>query len=339
MTAVATAFDVVLGAGVLAVAVLTLFVPRRSTAVVLFLVLGVLLAVVWARLAAPDVALAEAAVGAGVTGALLLRAVAARPGADREDGPRPPWAVPLLGGLSTAAVAVLLGMLVLSVGTPDADLGPAVRESTGATGVSHPVTAVLLGFRAYDTLLEVAVLAAALLGALALQPDDAQRDEGRPDGDLPGLTSHPVPEPLGVLTHVLSPVLVLAAGWVLVAGSTRPGGAFQAGALVAGALLLLHLGGRPGAVPTGGRLRRWALAGLGAFLALAGGTAASGRGWLRPDPAWAGGAVLALETVLAAGIGVTLAAIFVATARSAPARVAARGADGPTRHDAEEADG
>lgn len=335
MTAVATAFDVVLGSGVLAVAVLTLFVPRRSTAVVLFLVLGVLLAVVWARLAAPDVALAEAAVGAGVTGALLLRAVTA--GTDRADGPRPPSTVPLLGGLSTAAVAVLLGMLVLSVETPDTDLGPAVRESTGATGVSHPVTAVLLGFRAYDTLLEVAVLAAALLGALALQPDQPQRDHAQPQDDLPRRASQRVPEPLGMLTRVLSPVLVLAAGWVLVAGSTRPGGAFQAGALVAGALLLLHLGGRPAAVPTAGRLRWWALAGLGAFLALAAGTAASGRGWLRLDPAWAGGAVLALEGVLAASIGVTLAAIFVATARSVPT-----GAGGPstgtTRHGVQGAD-
>ena len=40
--------------------------------VVLFIVFGLVMAVAWARLAAPDVALAEAAVGAGITGALLL---------------------------------------------------------------------------------------------------------------------------------------------------------------------------------------------------------------------------------------------------------------------------
>jgi energy-converting hydrogenase B subunit D len=41
-------------------------------AVVLFIAFGLLLAVAWVRLRAPDVALAEAAIGAGVTGALLL---------------------------------------------------------------------------------------------------------------------------------------------------------------------------------------------------------------------------------------------------------------------------
>jgi uncharacterized MnhB-related membrane protein len=41
-------------------------------AVVLFMALGLLLALAWVRLAAPDVALAEAAIGSGLTGALLL---------------------------------------------------------------------------------------------------------------------------------------------------------------------------------------------------------------------------------------------------------------------------
>lgn len=43
-----------------------------STAIVLFISFGLVMAIVWARLDAPDVALAEAAIGAGVTGALLL---------------------------------------------------------------------------------------------------------------------------------------------------------------------------------------------------------------------------------------------------------------------------
>ncbi len=46
------------------------------TAVVLFIAFGLVMALVWVRLNAPDVALAEAAIGAGVTGALLLTALA-----------------------------------------------------------------------------------------------------------------------------------------------------------------------------------------------------------------------------------------------------------------------
>jgi len=46
---------------------------RRAT--VQFIVLGLLLALAWLRLGAPDVALAEAAVGSGLTGALLWMAL------------------------------------------------------------------------------------------------------------------------------------------------------------------------------------------------------------------------------------------------------------------------
>ena len=47
---------------------------------------GMLLALAWMRLQAPDVALAEAAIGAGLTGALLMAAVARLRGRD-EDRP------------------------------------------------------------------------------------------------------------------------------------------------------------------------------------------------------------------------------------------------------------
>ncbi|TVQ95064.1 MAG: DUF4040 domain-containing protein [Chromatiaceae bacterium] len=45
-------------------------------AIVLFIAFGLVLAMIWARLDAADIALAEAAIGAGVTGALLLAALA-----------------------------------------------------------------------------------------------------------------------------------------------------------------------------------------------------------------------------------------------------------------------
>ena len=44
-------------------------------AVISFIALGLLIAVAWVRLPAPDVALAEAAVGSGLTGALILSAL------------------------------------------------------------------------------------------------------------------------------------------------------------------------------------------------------------------------------------------------------------------------
>jgi uncharacterized MnhB-related membrane protein len=53
--------------------------------VVLFVGFGLTLALVWVRLDAPDIALAEAAIGAGLTGALLLAALARLPTSARGD--------------------------------------------------------------------------------------------------------------------------------------------------------------------------------------------------------------------------------------------------------------
>ncbi len=55
--------------------------------VVQFIIMGLLMAVVWLRLGAPDVAMAEAAVGSGLTGALILSAWArTREGKEKRAG-------------------------------------------------------------------------------------------------------------------------------------------------------------------------------------------------------------------------------------------------------------
>lgn len=66
------AFDMLLCLALLWSAVQALTVHDLFRAVVLYIVFGLLMALAWARLGAPDVALAEAAIGAGLSGALLL---------------------------------------------------------------------------------------------------------------------------------------------------------------------------------------------------------------------------------------------------------------------------
>ena len=66
------ALDAVLALLVLGLALAALSTPALFRAVVLFIAFGLMLALVWARLHAVDIALAEMAIGAGVTGALLL---------------------------------------------------------------------------------------------------------------------------------------------------------------------------------------------------------------------------------------------------------------------------
>lgn len=71
------AFDLLLAISLLWSAWQALSTPKLDRAVIMFIVFGLLLTLVWARLDAPDIALAEAALGAGLTGTLLLDALAA----------------------------------------------------------------------------------------------------------------------------------------------------------------------------------------------------------------------------------------------------------------------
>ena len=75
MTLLHWAFDTVLGFALLWLAWRALASPDLFRAIVLFIAFGLLMALVWVRLDAPDIALAEAAIGAGLTGALLLAAL------------------------------------------------------------------------------------------------------------------------------------------------------------------------------------------------------------------------------------------------------------------------
>ncbi len=76
MTLLGWFFDGLLGLGLLGLAWRAMACADLFKAIVLFIAFGLLMALAWVRLDAPDVALAEAAIGAGLTGALLLAALA-----------------------------------------------------------------------------------------------------------------------------------------------------------------------------------------------------------------------------------------------------------------------
>ncbi len=64
--------DGILGLTILWLAWQALSAADLFRAVAMFVAFGLLVAIAWVRLEAPDVAIAEAAIGAGLTGALLL---------------------------------------------------------------------------------------------------------------------------------------------------------------------------------------------------------------------------------------------------------------------------
>ncbi len=70
-----TLFDITLVLTMLWLAWYLLSTEDIFKAVVLFISFGLLMALAWVRMRAPDVALAEAALGAGLTGPLFLSAL------------------------------------------------------------------------------------------------------------------------------------------------------------------------------------------------------------------------------------------------------------------------
>jgi len=315
--AVMAALDVLLVLSLLGLAVSALAARDTRSSVILFMAFGLVLALAWARLQAPDVALAEAAIGAGLSGALLLAAL-------RDKPPRAPsgntvpaqrHAQPSLGLLLHWSISLLCvgaaGVLAWALAqafelAPPETLARAVRDNLADSGVSNPVTAVLLNFRAYDTLLELAVLLTAVLGVLALGP-------ARPGYLAPG----PV---FDGLARWLFPVLIVAAGYLLWVGAHAPGGAFQAGATLAAAGVVLRLAGRCTTnFPSERTLYLVIAAGVGMFLVVGLGLLVSGRAFLGYPPAQAGGLILLIESAATVAIGATLVLAFIGGRPEAPA--------------------
>lgn len=202
----------------------------------------------------------------------------------------------ILGGC--AVLALLLMATVLSLAPADADLAAAVGGALADSGVSHPVTAVLLNFRAYDTLLEVAVLLVAPLVAAALPQPPAVAAEAERERD-------PL---LQALTAIAVPVALLLAIYLLLIGATRSGGAFHAAAVVAGALVLMRLGAisRPQPWLTPMRQQQLLVLGLALFVAV-GWLCLLMEGYFLGYPAgWAGGLILLIESGLTLSLALAL---------------------------------
>jgi multisubunit Na+/H+ antiporter MnhB subunit len=310
------AFDALLATLVLGLAWAALFARDTYQAVVLFVAFGVVVALVWARLDAVDVAIAEAAIGAGLTGAILLAFVADSGRAVETVAPaRPSRRVRAVAAALVGLSAAGLLVAVLDLPRQGNGLSRAVAAAMPRSGVEHEVTAVLLDFRSWDTLLEVAVLATAGLAAAAVW--------GRADLSVPRVSEPPSP----LLAHFASvsvPFLVLLAGYLVWLGTSAPGGAFQAGAVLAAAAVLLTLIGRGSFVALNHAWQRALLAlGLAAFC-LAGAEGLLGRDvLLRYQPDRAGLAIVLVEQAVTVSVAVTLAVLYVAASPRADGEAAA----------------
>lgn len=294
--------DPLLALALVAMSVIVIASRRIFDAIVAFVFFGLVVALVWARLGAPDVALAEAAIGAGLTGALLLvayRRLVTIGGEEAEDRLASRPRVAVVEALLAGALAVAIGWVTVTA-TPVGDTaGSQVLAELPGTGLGNPVTGVLLVFRNLDTLLEMVVLLVALLGARAVRADV-------PPDDLVTIPrSTPV---LNGMLLLVVPLSVVVAVHLLVVGADRPGGAFQGGAVLAAAGVLLVLSGRllP-AVETGRLTSLLVVTGVGVFILVGLGVTLVGRPFLDMPGKWA---IYLVETAMMISIAVTLTLLF-----------------------------
>lgn len=308
----AGALHLALALAVLAAATAALLSPRRMAAVVLFLIFGVLASAYWAAIGTPDVALAEAVIGTGVTGALFGFAATTLP-KHLDAEPRSRW-LPVPGAILGGALGA--GLAAASTrAAAGADAPPGLTEEVAPvmpqTGVEHPITGVLLNLRSYDTLLEMVVLLVAATIALTFLPSPRRRRSPARSGAT--APEHPAtgPQrttPLRLFIALTAPVVLLLAAWLLFAGSSQPGGAFQAGAAFAAMLILLDAAAvRP--LRLSPAMMGLLVLGVTAFLAVGLGGAVLGDAWLHLRGPWAGPVTIALESALAVTIGASLALV------------------------------
>ena len=219
-----TGFAIVRMKSLLAVAMLTSIYSLLSAS--LFVVLN-----------AVDVALTEAAIGAGISTILMLAAVALT--SDEEKAPRHTPLLPLVVVIATGAALIYGTLDMPHYGDPAAPVHRHVaqtylHDTPEDIGVPNVVTSVLASYRGYDTLGEVTVIFTAGIGVLALLGYHTRRRNIQG----PGIRRLVV---LRVIAKLFFPLILLFALYVLFHGDYGPGGGFQAGVIFATGFILYAL--------------------------------------------------------------------------------------------------
>ncbi|WP_439533204.1 monovalent cation/H+ antiporter subunit A [Polymorphobacter sp.] len=250
---------------------------NRLVAVMFLSVVGLLVALAFVRLAAPDLALTQLSVEVASIVLLLLALRYLPPHIRAESDPAERhrrWRDAGLAGLvGLGTSALVLAMLTRPFETISAWH---IAESVPGGGGTNIVNVILVDFRGFDTMGEVAVLAMAALGIQAL---------------LAGLQLPPAvgsaatladryPIMLRMMMQPMLPLALAVATYIFLRGHNLPGGGFVAGLIAAIALLLQYLASGIDFART--RIRADFVAVLGAGLGLCALTGAAAFAFGRP---------------------------------------------------------
>lgn len=315
-----------MSAALLEAAVLVLLLVTATVAVLLGDVLAaavafsgysLALSLLWVLFGAPDVALTEAAVGAGVVTVLFLTTIAktSRPAIPAAYTIRWPEIL-LVTGFALALAATLPSLPpVGATSSPAHDhLGAYYLDRAPTeTGIANIVTAILGGYRAYDTFGEIVVVFIAGIAALLLLRREGITIQSIFTSDQMTKSEGTDPSPIAqTAIRLVVPFVALFGLYVTFQGAKTPGGGFQGGVVAAAAVILLGLA--IGVENT----RRWldhravvgiTVGGIVLFSAIGIGTIALGGSFLEYDVIPLENATLYSIELIEVGIGATVTGI------------------------------
>jgi len=252
-------FDVVLLSLLVVSAAAVCAMKSLMASVIIYGSYSVIKALVWIQLSAPDLAITEAAVSAGISGILyfvvLKRVLVVKKEYQEQDEYKSPERLKLDKGIFrrfynavSVAIGVGLGgvlMYTVSVLPPFGDpSNPAnnevprkfIEDGIQDTGALNVVASMLFDYRAFDTLGEAAVLIAAVCSVLILLRNDGplntfhafKRDVEKPGQDII----------LKNMSFLLVGTILVYGAYVVLNGHLTPGGGFSGGAILGAGLVL-----------------------------------------------------------------------------------------------------
>jgi multicomponent K+:H+ antiporter subunit A len=211
---------------------------QRLTAVIMLGVVGLMVALTFARFSAPDLALTQLSVEVVTIVLMLLSLYFLPQETPRESGSARRLRdslLALLAGLGTAG----LTWGVLS--RPQDSISKFyLEQSVPGGGGANVVNVILVDFRGFDTMGEIVVLAIAAIAIYAILdglrvPHQVASESGQP------WAADRYPLVLAVTARLLLPIGLLVAVYLFLRGHNQPGGGFIAAVVTATAFIMQYL--------------------------------------------------------------------------------------------------
>lgn len=150
--------------------------------------------------------------------------------------------------VSAAVLALLLGLALAQLPGYDAPLGAyasyIAQHAVEQRQATNTVMAVTFDYRGLDTLGEEFMVFAAATGAVVLLRAGRGEHDDRHAAKLEERRAPDTTEVMRSLAGALVPLTVVLGAYVVAHGHLTPGGGFQGGVALAGALLFAYVGGR-----------------------------------------------------------------------------------------------